>query len=259
MRIFCTAIWILLYVNLSVEAQSDMHEGMRWYQQRTEGAVGLKADPVKIDRAIVHFERAYKNGEALPESGVYLMRCYIFKARFCTEGNSEKRKVFQLAKELGDELVPDHPLNKELRFEYLSAIGQWGDVMGIFRAAKEGVADLVKKQMEALIRLDPEFRNGIGERALAVLNLRVPKIPFIISWPDKKRAVEMTADVLRRYPDDMGNNIYHAEALAENGKEQEAIRYLQRALTMQPNPEYLLEERALHKDAKQLLKRLKGE
>jgi len=88
---------------------------------------------------------------------------------------------------VGDFLVPKYPLNKELRFEYLSSIGQWGEVLGVFRAAKEGVVDLVKAEIEALIKLDPEFRNGVGERALAVLNLRVPKIPFILSWPDKKK------------------------------------------------------------------------
>lgn len=173
------------------------------------------------------------------------------------ESQSDKRKTYQLAKELGDKYVPKHPLNKEMRFQYLAAIGQWGDSMGVLRAAKEGVVDMVKEQMEALIRLDPEFRNGIGERALAVLNLRVPKIPFILSWPDKKKALRMTNDVITRYPNDIGNNYYHAEALAENGEDEQAKFFLYKALSMSPDPENLLEEKHYHVQAKKMLERLK--
>ncbi len=131
--------------------------------------------------------------------------------------------------------------------------------MGVIRAATEGIVNKVKEQMEALVKLDPEFRNAVGERSLAVLNIRVPKIPFILSWPDKKKALTMTADVLLRYPDDMGNNFYHAEALVKNGKEEEAVSYLLRALSMQPNPDFLLEDLHFHVEAKRMLERIQGQ
>lgn len=247
----------LLLVSGQAFSQSDFNEGMRWYSQRNSGAVGIQAKPEHIDKAIHHFKKAYERGQQLPESGIYLMRSYNFKARFTMDNTTDQRKTYQLAKEVGDVLVPKYPLNAELRFEYVASIGSWGEVMGIFRAAKEGVADKLKVQMEALIKLDPEFRNAIGERSLAVLNLRVPRIPFIISWPDKKRAVELTADIIKRYPNDLGNNVSHAEALAENGRTNEAIQYLQRALTIQPHEENLLEELHFHVEAKKLLKKLK--
>ncbi len=245
-----------LLLSATCFAQSEFEEGLRWYSQRSSGATGLTAKPEHINKAIPHFKKALENGENELESGIHLMRSYIWKARFTQESNSDKRKTFQQAKEVGDKLVPKYPLSKELRFEYLSALGQWGEVLGVFRAAKEGVVDKVKAEMEALIRLDPEFRMGVPERALAVLNLRVPKIPFILSWPDKKKALNMTAEVIRKYPDDIGNNFYHAEALVENGKEKEAISFLMRALSMQPNEEYLLEERSFHLQAKKMLERL---
>jgi len=254
--ILFSTLSMMLFTAAAV-AQSDFETGLRWYSQRTSGATGLKAKSEHIDKAIPAFAKAMENQRQELEAGIYLMRSYIFKARFVEEGNSDKRKTFQLAKEIGDELVPKYPLSKELRFEYLSALGQWGEVMGVFRAAKEGVVDKVKTQMEALIKLDPEFRKGVPERALAVLNLRVPKIPFILSWPDKKKSLVMTAKVVDKYPDDIGNNFYHAEALVENGKEEEAKSYLMRALSMQPEQEYLLEDRSLHLQAEKMLQRLK--
>ena len=252
LSIFCT-----FAIAVSALAQNHFEEGIRWYSQRSSGAVGIQAKPDHINKAIAHFEKALTNSYREAEVVIYLMKCYNFKGRFVMESQGDKRRTYQLAKELGDKYVPKYPINKEMRFQYLAAIGQWGDSMGVFRAAKEGVVDLVKSEMEALIKLDPEFRNGIGERALAVLNLRVPKIPFILSWPDKKKALSMTNDVINRYPNDIGNNYYHAEALAENGKDEEAKNYLMKALSMSPDPDNFLEEKHYHVQAKKMLERLK--
>jgi hypothetical protein len=68
----------------------------------------------------------------------------------------------------------------------------------------------------------------------------------------------MTTNVINKYPNDIGNNFYHAEALVENGKDEEAISFLMRALAMQPDEEYLLEERSFHIQAKKMLERLKN-
>lgn len=258
MRTIILSMLHLLLLSTVVLAQGNFNEGLRWYNQRTSGATGLKANAEHINKAIAYFSKSLNSNENELESAIYLMRSYIFKARFTQDNDNDKRKSFQAAKEIGDRLVPKYRLSKELRFEYLSSLGQWGEVLGVFRAAKEGVVDKVKEQMEALVKLDPEFRNAVGERSLAVLNLRVPKIPFILSWPDKKKSLQMTSSIIRRYPDDIGNNIYHAEALIENGREKEAITYLQRALSMQPQEEYLLEDRHFHLEAKQMLAKVKS-
>ena len=235
---------------------NNFEEGINWYNQRAAGATGYKAQSNYIDNAIVSFKRALEANENELKSGIFLMRSYIWKARFVLESNSDKRKTFQLAKEVGDRLVPKYDKNKELRFEYLSGLGQWGEVLGVFRAAKEGLVDKVKKQMEALIALDPDYRKGVPRRALAVLNLRVPKIPFILSWPDKKKAVQMTAKVVAQYPHNIGNNFYHAEALVANGDKKAAVYFLNRALAMEPETEYLLEDRYFHMEIKRMLKKI---
>ena len=253
-RIFLLSCLALLAI--STVAQSNFEQGLRWYNHRTSGSRGLSAKPEHINKAIPYFEKAVSLKESELQAGIHLMRSYIFKARFTQESNSDKRKTLQLAKEVGDRLIPKYPKNKELRFEYLSGLGQWGEVLGVFRAAREGVVDKVKHEMEALIALDPNYRKGVPRRALAVLNLRVPKIPFILSWPDKKKAVEMTAKVVAQYPHDIGNNFYHAEALVANGNKKAAIYFLKRALAMEPEAEYLLEDRYFHMEIKQMLKKI---
>ncbi|MGB0916978.1 MAG: tetratricopeptide repeat protein [Flavobacteriales bacterium] len=250
---FLTFLSVILMASATNASNENFEEGMDWYEKKDLGAVGFKAKPEYINKAIAFFERALAANENELETGIYLMRSYIWKARFTQDERSDKRATFKLAKEIGDKLIPKYPKNKELRFEYLSGLGQWGEVLGVFKAAKEGVVDKVRTQMEALIALDPDYRKGVPRRALAVLNLRVPKIPFILSWPDKKKAVIMTKAVVDKYPDDIGNNFYHAEALVKNDRDEEAVVYLKKALSIAPEKKYLLEDRHFHMEAREML------
>lgn len=242
----------------SALAQSNYEEAITWYAKRTEGAQGVKAANEPISNAIHYLEKALAAHENELDAGVYLMRSYIYKGRFVLEDNTEKRDIYEKAKKVGEQLVPKYPNSAELRFENLTAIGLWGERLGIFKAATEGIADRVKSETETLIRLDPEFRHAIGQRALAVLNLMAPKIPFIMSWPSDELGLEMTKDVVTRYPNDIGNNYFYAEALVENDKKQEAVQYLKKALSMEPDPEFLLEDRHFHLRAKKMLEKLKS-
>lgn len=247
-----------MIVGSSLFAQTNFEEGLKWYERRTEGAQGVKASSEPISNAIDHFEKALAANENELQAGIYLMRSYIYKGRFVLEENAEKREIFEKAKAVGDQLVPKYESNTELRFENLTAVGLWGERLGIFKAAREGIADRVKSEIETLIRLDRDFRHAIGERALGVLHLMAPKIPFIMSWPDDEYGLKLTEDVVTRYPNDIGNNFFYAEALVENGREKEAIPYLKKALNMKPEAEYLLEDRHFHIRAKKMLQKLES-
>jgi predicted Zn-dependent protease len=63
----------------------------------------------------------------------------------------------------------------------------------------------------------------------------------------------MTKEVVEKYPNDIGNNFYHAEALVKNDRDQEAISYLNKALSIEPEAEYLLEDRYSHMEAREML------
>jgi hypothetical protein len=167
-------------------------------------------------------------------------------------------KALEQAKIIGEQMLKKHPNNRELRFEHLAGLGLWGESIGIIRAATEGIATRMKEACEAMIRLDPEFMKGVGKRSLAVLNYKVPSIPFIISWPDKKKSMALMTEVMASYPNDLANTFYYAETLVENGRAHEALPYLQQVLAFTPDKEHLLEQRVMHLEAKKLLLKIKG-
>jgi hypothetical protein len=243
---------------LSAAAQTDLQKGISWFEQRTEGAVGIQAKREPIDQAILHLRKAMATPQSELQASIYLCRSYIFKGRFVETDSRHRSKALEQAKIIGEQMLKKHPNNRELRFEHLAGLGLWGESIGIIRAATEGIATKMKDACEAMIRLDPEFMNGVGKRSLAVLNYKVPSIPFIISWPDKKKSMALMTEVMASYPNDLGNTFYYAEALYENGRGNEAQLYLQQVLAFAPDKNHLLEHRVMHLEAKKLLQKIKG-
>ncbi|MCF8257933.1 MAG: hypothetical protein K9J06_10275 [Flavobacteriales bacterium] len=248
----------LLLFALQTEAQSELQKGVSWFGERAEGAVGVQAQREPIERAIFHLDRAMANPQHELEAALYLCRSHIFKGRFVETESRQRSRSLESAKITAEKLLSRYPNNRELRFEYLVALGLWGESLGILRAAKEGIATKMRDACEAMIRLDPEFMNAVGKRSLAVLNYKVPSIPFIISWPDKKKSMALMNEVMARYPNDLGNNFYYAETLYVNGEKEKAAQYLQRTLSFVPDREHLLEHRTMHLEAKKLLDKLRG-
>jgi tetratricopeptide (TPR) repeat protein len=247
---------ILCLTAIAAKAQSDLQKGISWYEQRAEGAQGVTAKREPVEKAIGHLTLAMNEPQSELQAAIHLCRSYIFKGRFVESEPRLRTKALGQAKEIAERMLTKYPNNRELRFEHLAALGLWGESLGIFRAAKEGIATRMREACEAMIRLDPEFMNGVGKRSLAVLNYKVPVIPFIISWPDKKKSLALLAEVMASYPDDLAGNFYYAEALYVNGKKAEAKEYLQRTLSFAPDNSTLLEHRTIHLEAKKLLEQL---
>ena len=225
---------------------------MVFYDDRSQGAVGLIAPSENIDKAISNFQMAYEKKENELQAGTLLVEAYTFKARFVAP-EKEKKDGFKIAKELGEELVKKFPENARVRFSYIAALGLWAERIGAITAATNGVVGKIMKNTEELIIIDPEYRNGIGHRILGVMNYEAPYIPLVMSWPDKQRALNIIHTCLERDPHDRGNNYYYAEALIENGKSEEAIPFLEKVIALQPKEDLILEERAFANWAKQRL------
>lgn len=229
-----------------------LEKGLNYYAKRTEGAVGLKAPADNIDMAIAEFRLAYSNKEDEHQSGCLLVEALTWKARFVVPEKEEKH-VFREAKDIAEEVVKKYPESPRARFDVIAAMGQWGERIGMMKAATEGIVNKVRKHAEAIIEIDPTYANGVGYRTIGILNYEIPSIPFILSWPDKKKALSLIGKCLEYDPNDLGSNYYYAEALMENGKNTEAKQYLEKVMTLQPRQETLLEERAFKDWAKKHL------
>ena len=119
-----------------------------------------------------------------------IAKAYYFKGEYVFRDENDKKNIFDKGKELAEKYISIYPESAEIRYWYLVNLGSWAEVYGILKAAREGVADIMKEQSEKIIVLNPNYKNGGGYFMLGAVHLKSPYIPFLLSWPDKDEAVK---------------------------------------------------------------------
>ena len=133
-------------------------------------------------------------------------------------------------------------------------LGSWAEEYGVISAAREGVADLMRKHSKKIISLDPEFENGGGYFMLGVVHYKSPYIPFILSWPDNDKAISYLSKSINIGEAIPNQKVYFAQALYKDGKKNEAIKLLEEVANMQPSTDERVRDWDQIDTAKQLLK-----
>ena len=242
---------ILILFSYTV-GQSNMEKGLEWYEKRAEGSKGFEAKSIPIDRSIEFFEKSLQEDEDI-NAALMLMKALYYKGEYTTNNREEKKKIFDKGKKLGEEKVIQFPESASFRYWYLVNLGSWSKVYGIIRAAKEGVADLMKEHSEFIINLDPRYESGGGYFMLGAIHFQSPYIPFFLSWPDNDEAIiwlQKAVETGNRRPVQL---IYLAKALHKNGMKKEAIEFLEEVSNLKPLDGYIVEYREKISEAKVLL------
>ena len=238
---------------ISISMCSELENGITAYNKRADGSDGTIAQSKNINRAIRHFERAMKIDALEEVAAVYLLRCYYYKGTFVLSDEDARKAEYNKGKSLAEKMIAKYPNSAALRFRYLICLGKWSEVYGIFAAAKEGVADLMKEHSEKIIELDPEYENGGGYFMLGVVHYKSPYIPFILSWPDNDDAILWLRKAVQTGKALPVQKTYLARVLFKDGQEEEAIRLVKDVISTPPDSEDLVEERFEIEEAKALL------
>ena len=243
----------ILIINSFVFSQTNFEKGMKFYDNRSDGANGIIAMDTNIDSAIFFF----KNSDNNNISSLMLLKSLYFKGEFVIQDLEIKKNIFEEAKILGKELIKEYPYDANIRYWYIVNLGSWGQSYGVLAAAKEGVADQIKFHSEKIIEFDPKCENGGGYFMLGVVHFRAPYIPFFLTWPDKKIALELL---------EKANNIseatpiqikFLAKALIHDGQVDNAKLLLTKLSNSIPDPALLIEQRKEIIESRELLKQLK--
>ena len=238
---------------ISISMCSELENGITAYNKRADGSDGTIAQSKNINRAIRHFERAMKIDALEEVAAVYLLRCYYYKGTFVLSDEDARKAEYNKGKSLAEKMIAKYPNSAALRFRYLTCLGKWAEVYGIFAAAKEGVADLMKEHSEKIIELDPKYENGGGYFMLGAVHFKSPYIPFILSWPDNDDAIIWLRKAFQTGAAIPVQKTYLAKALYKDKQEEEAIRLVKEVISTPPDPEDLVEERFEIEEAKALL------
>lgn len=256
-RLLTLAFGFVLLLSVNVFAQNLLQQADEFYGKRGDvfDNIKLLADVANIDQAIALYKQVIESatGAEKEEATWKLMRAYYFKGKYTTSDSETKKKIYDLGKELGKVGLEEFP--ESVGINLFSAIvwGVWGEEYGILKAAKEGVAGKIKELCEKAIAIDPNFDEAGGYRVLGRVYFKAPKIPLILGWPSKKKAVEILEQGFKIAPENLNTKQFLAEALYSQGQKDKAIQLIKEILAVQETVEGIAEDAVIKQEAKTLL------
>ena len=165
---------LCIFIVLSLlYSQSLFEEGIVEYNNRAMDSDGLLASTKHIDKAISLFEKHLDDSQSNnEESVIYLLKSYYYKGEYAIKDIELKKEIFDMGKGLAEKYIPIYPNSAAIRYWYLVNLGSWAEVYGTLKAARGGVADIMKEQSEKIIDLDPGYKNGGGYFMLGAVHLK---------------------------------------------------------------------------------------
>ena len=244
----------LFYCSTIYAELTYFERGVALYDQRANESNGLTANKEYIEQAIDQFLKAMKiPGDEL-EAGVYLLKCYYYRGKFVAGNDDEKKDNFNEGKFLGERLIDSYPGSAAAHYWYLVNLGSWSEIYGILSAAKEGVANTMRKLSNKIIDIDKNYSDGGGYFMLGAVHFKSPYIPFLLSWPSDKEALKYLSIAYETGESTPNQTVYLARALYKNGQTQKAISLLSSLLEEEISESNKLEDIDQHDIAKEQLK-----
>ena len=237
------------------QGQNHYEKGIEFFKKRAEGSSGLQANPLQVNQAIFHFQKAFPDPAFERDAGVFLLKCAFYKGTFVETDKAKMVAAFEEGKKLGEYLVGKYPNWAAAQFWYLTCLGKWAECKSGWAAATDGVAEKMKTAAEKIIENDPGYHDASAFRVLGMLNIKCPYIPFFLPWPDNKEGLKKCEESVNRGPGNPGNFLSYAEALYENGLPEKAIGVLKRLIGIKPRPDMYLEDKKEIEDGKKLLEK----
>jgi tetratricopeptide (TPR) repeat protein len=268
------ALWLGVTAPGGVSAAEAVARGDEHYAHRDQGAAGARADPHRVEQAMLEYRRALALEPGSNGARYRLLRAFFFRATFCGAGPEEQRRLSGEAKRVSEEglerirkdvgqatgavrlaalrKVPDAA---PLFFWAAAAWGEWAERHSRMSAASQGAAARVRDLAQSVIDLDPELEEGGGYRILGRLHDVSPRIPLLTGWVSRKAALENLRRANELAPDNTVNQLFLAEAILrhEPSRREEALALLRRLARAAPSADYPVEDAHFSERARQTL------
>lgn len=173
--------------------------------------------------------------------------------QYQTKGSDKQTKCFEQVITLNKQDLSAKKDNPELMvwlaINKASLAGAEGGLSGLSQAKQ------AKKILEQVIEKAPETLQGSAYTSLGSLYYKVPGWP--IGFGDDKKAEQLLKKALEINPNGIDSNYFYGDFLAEQGKKQQAIKYLTRAKNAAARLDRPLADQGRQQDISKVLESLK--
>ena len=240
-----TVLFIFFLASGSAQAAS-LAAADSLYELRAEGAEGDRALRAPIAAATAAYKEAAIAQPKSIEIKWKLLRALFFEGQYTGYSRPERQEWYSEAvdhaeKSLAEaaELCGGNKTWKRGRRPQVSrhcntddaaqlylwsavAWAQWGRASGAVDAVRHGMAAKLNDYAQRVIELDPHCEQGGGQRLLASLHARLPKIPLITGFVQREQAIPLATAALEIDPHHPGNRYIYATVLLRVDPERHA-------------------------------------
>jgi hypothetical protein len=254
--VLCPAIIVFAKAATSPPELTLEQLGDKYYAQRN--SITKPAEAIaNINLAI----GAYKNLFEADKTNLSLLykygKAFDFKYGFLTGTAEEKKSVYEGF--IKDIEPLEHKFSGTKEYNYLMALfwGRRGEYTSdVLEAAKEGVADRIKKYGEALYAADKTFDDYTAGMILGRLHYKSPNIILLLPWPDKNKAKAYIEEVLAAQPYNLEAKMFLADIIWDIGDREAAKKLYREVAGSKPGPkQYYYDSQAI-KDTAARMKEL---
>jgi tetratricopeptide (TPR) repeat protein len=255
------------------------------WERRAQGHRGGRALSGPVDQAIAAYGEALAARPADLTARSRLLRALYFRGDLVATDRDARRRAFERGRDVAeagidrlaaraggrarlDEMTPAAaaralagvPQAADIHLWAAVHWGLWGDAFGRLAAARQGVADKVRRYSEVTAALDERFEAAGGHRILGRLHAEAPRVPFVTGWVDREQAVSHLRRAVALAPDEPYNQLFLAEALLAHfpARKAEALAILRRVVAAPPPADRIVEVEKARADARELLERHGG-
>ena len=141
-----------------------------------------------------------------------------------TEGD-KKAEFGKQAWAAGDVAAAAKPNDVRGHYQAGVGVGLYSEGIGILTALSQGIEGKFRDRMLAALKIDKDYLDGAPQVVWGRYFFKLP-------WPkrDVDQSIKVLEDCLASHPDNWRGKIYLADSLADNGKTEDARRFVQDVL-----------------------------
>lgn len=178
----------------------------------------------------------------------------LARANYWLGGNApeKERKAFlETGIAAGRSAVRLQPQRPEGHFWIAANMGALAESFGLRQGLK--YRGDIRDALTTVLKLDPSFQQGSADRALGRWYFKVPSL----FGGSRKKSEEHLRRSLTYNPNSIASKFFLAETLLDMDRKTEAIAELQQVIALQPDPEWIPEDRGFQQRAQRLLATLR--
>jgi len=167
---------------------------------------------------------------------------------------SEREKRFESLSAKAHKVAETYPGRSEPLIWEGIIVSSWAGEKGGVGAL--GLVKQAKADYEQAIQIDGKALDGSAYNSLGVLYYKVPGWP--LGFGDKAKAKELLQKALALNPQGIDPNFFYAEYLVETKKADEAVPYLEKALSAPPRPGRQIADAGRREEIRTLLAKIRS-